>query len=150
MEIQGYTLLNKEKVERALNGTPHGDSTRIGGIGNGAYFDTTENVWKIGSEPISEDAVNALEVSLLAEYDKLGGAIYRGSDKVKMGSFFDFKAKKARIKPDVVFEFRINDKVVEVKDGVELPGIVKAAKILAESETEVEEGDKPKKKKGKK
>lgn len=148
MEIQGYTLLNKEKVERALNGTPRGNGSPIGGIARGVYFNDETNVWMRDGSNLTPDEVSSLENSLLAEYDKLGGAIKRGGDLVKMGSFYDFKSNTPRSKPKVSFEFRVNGKVVEVPDGAELPGVVKAAKILEEEEAKVEET--PKKKRSKK
>ena len=118
----GFELVNEDKVERALNGTltPSGD--KVGGI---------------AKEDGSYD-----ENELLAEYDKMGGAIRQGTDKVETGSFYDFKKKKPREKPQVALIFRINGKVVRVVEGEETPNIVKAARILAEDKEE-----KPKKKK---
>jgi len=123
MLVKEFLLVNEEKVERALNGSVVGDGTHKGGVSK------TDGTYDDGA--------------LLAEYDKLGGLIKKGSDNVKTGSFYDFKAKKPKATPEIVFTYMINGKVVEVKDGTELPGIVKAAKILAEEE------EAPKKKKGK-
>lgn len=39
---------------------------------------------------------------LLAEYDRLGGLITLNGEKVKNGSFWDYKAGKAHAKPQVV------------------------------------------------
>lgn len=150
MEIKGYSLINEEKVERALNGTPKDDSTTIGGIGGGAYRE--DGVWKREGEELNEKEVDVLETALLAEYDKLGGLIKRGNDKVKTGSFFNLKSKKPFDVPQVMFVYRVNGKLVEIPDGKELPGEVRAAKILEEeaalNNEEVEE--KVEKKKGKK
>ena len=114
MKINGYELVNEEKVQRVLDA--------------------------VGEE--------APENVVIAEYDKLGGAVYRGKDKVKTGSFYDFKLRKVRTEPVVVFVYRINGKVVEVEDNVELPGEIRAAKLLAEMENKEEEekeGEEPKK-----
>jgi hypothetical protein len=119
MEIKGFSLINEEKVERALKGTVNSLNERIGGV-------------------IAEDGTYD-EGELLAEYDKLGGLITRGGDKVKTGSFYDFRNKKALKEPKVVFIYNINGKIVEVEDGKELPGIVKAARMLEQDEEEVEE-----------
>lgn len=130
-EIKGYTLMNPEKLERALHGAVTGNGTQIGGVANAdGSFD--------------EDA-------LLAEYDKSGGLIMRGIDRVKTGSFYDFKLRKPRSEPKVVFLYRVNGQEVEIEDGVELPGMVKAARTLAETEKqEAEEVEVPKKKRAKK
>jgi len=115
MEVKGFTLINTEKVSRALEGTLLSDGvTRKGGVvkEDGTYDDDR----------------------LLAEYDKLGGAIFKGSDKVIRGSFWDFKNKKPRAKSEVKFIYRVNGRNIEVSEGSELPGIVKASKILKEEE----------------
>lgn len=127
MQIGKFELVNEEKVERALNGTVGQSGIVHGGI---------------RKEDGSFD-----EADLLAEYDKLGGLIQSGTDKVKTGSFYDFKNRRALAKPNVVFTFFVNGKFVEVKDGVELPGEVKAAKIVAEeNEEEAKLGEKVEKK----
>jgi len=88
------------------------------------------------------------ENELIAQYDKYGGLIRKATDKVKMGSFYDFKNKKAKAKPEVVFTYRVNGKIVDVPEGVELPGIVKAVKVLEEAQAEeIVVGKKSKKKK---
>lgn len=119
MNIKGFELVNEEKANRALNGTQRGDGTMFGGIikEDGSYDDN----------------------ALLAEYDKLGGLITKNGDKVKTGSFYDFKTRKALKEPKVVFEFFVNGKFVEVPEGVEMPGEVKAAKILKEEAVEESE-----------
>lgn len=137
MEIKTFTLVNAEKVDRALNGSTMNGGNRSGGIGAGAYFEA--GVWKRDGDEISQPEVDKLESALLAEYDRLGGFIKRGSDKVKTGSFYDFKAKEPRKVAKVVFIYRVNGKTVEVADGTELPGEVKAVKILEEAAAKGEE-----------
>lgn len=123
MQVKNYELVNEEKVERALRGAPNNNGIFVGGIEKpDGSFDEDE---------------------LLAKYDSFLGLIKKGNDKLDHGCFFDFKAKKARTEPKVVFVYRINGKVVKVDEGVELPGIVKAARIMEEDAQEVEE--KPKK-----
>lgn len=108
--VLGYTLANPEKVRRALEGSPTSRGENTGGV---ARPDGTFDPY-----------------ALLAEYDRIGGLIRRGTDKVKTGSFYDTKAKKARVEPAVVFQYLVNGEVVEVEDGQELPGIVRAARML--------------------
>lgn len=138
--VKGYTLLNSEKVERALNGNKVQNGAIVGGIAKGAYSE--DGVWKRNGVELSPEEVNILETALLVEYDKLGGAIKRGDDKVKLGSFYDFKGRQPRETPRIEFTYRIEGKVVNVPDGVELPGIVKAAKILDEQK-EIDEESQP-------
>jgi len=109
LDIKGFTLVNPDKVERALHGTPVPSGAR-GGIANddGTY---------------EED-------KLLAEYDRLGGLIRKGGDTVKTGSFYDFGARRPHAIPKVVFVYRVNGDLVEVPEGVELPGEVKAVRVL--------------------
>lgn len=110
MEINGYTLVNPDKVERAINGSVTSKGMMLGGVGE-----------------------EATDEAKLAEYDRLGGLVTRGTDKVKMGSFYDFKLKKPRETPEIVFVYRVNGQLVEVPDGEVLPGEVRAAKILEEA-----------------
>lgn len=130
MEIQEFTLVNTEKLERALNGTQTGSGTVIGGVGSGAYFD---DGWKRNGEPLSESEVATLEHALLAEYDKIGGLVMKGDDKVKTGSFYNFTARKPRATPEVVFTYLVNGQIVDVPAEEETPGIVKAAKKVAKT-----------------
>lgn len=130
MEVQGFELVNADKFERALNGTPNDKGELRGGVGGGAYL--SGGVWLKNGKPISDEEVEALEARLIAEYDRLGGFIRRNGDKVKTGSFWDFKGKKAFEVPQVVFIYNVNGKFVEVADGQELPGVVRAARILKE------------------
>lgn len=125
MKVRDFELINEEKVERALNGTQAG-TRLVGGIGGGAYKE--DGVWKNNGEELSDKQVEVLESSLLAEYDKLGGLITKDGDVVKMGCFYDFKAKKAIAQPTVVLVFNINGKKREVLADEPLPAIVRAAK----------------------
>ena len=158
MNIKGYTLVNGDKIERALNGTPRGNGTPIGGVGAGAYYET--GVWKLAGRELDPEETDALENAVLAEYDKIGGLILDGKDKVKTGSFFDFKGKSPRKTPAIVHQFAVNGKVIDVPAGANVPGEVRALKYMQEQEEqetvtseESEDGDveeKPKKGKGKK
>lgn len=126
--VKGYDLINASKVDRALNGFQKNDGTVIGGIGKGAY--RVDGVWKREDVDLTETEVDELESALLAEYDKLGGLVKRGNDKVKIGSFYNVKAKKPHAKPVVIFTYKVGNRFVDVPDNVELPGEVKAVKIL--------------------
>lgn len=111
--VGDFKLHNPQKVERAMYGTPNEKGELSGGV---AKEDGTYD-----------------EAALLAEYDRLGGYITRGTDKVKTGSFYDFRNKKPFEKPEIAFLFRVNGEEVEVPEGSELPGEVKASRILEES-----------------
>ncbi len=149
MEIKSFTLVDAQKLDRALNGTPRGDGTTIGGVGNGAYF--LEGKWMRNGEELEESKVEILESAVLAEYDKVGGLIRKNGDKVKTGSFFDFKGKKPFDKPKVSFVYQVNGKFIEVPEGKELPGEVKAVKMLEEQDLDTnEEVEEKKSKKSKK
>ena len=121
--VKGYTLVNEAKVHRAINGAMNAQGNFIGGVkkADGTYDDD----------------------ALLAEYDRIGGLIVRGEDKVATGSFYDFGARRPRAEAKVEFEFRISGEVVRVPAEKEMPNVVKAAKM-------VEEVVKKKVKKGKK
>jgi len=132
--VKGYTLVNTEKVERALNGVQvqrDGRSSIIGGVGKGAYFE--DEKWKRDGVELVEKDVTALEDALLAEYDRLGGLIKRGEDIVKTGSFYDFKARTPLAKPHVVFQYRINGELVDVPEDAPEPIAVKASKLQTEA-----------------
>lgn len=131
IKIKGFTLVNAEKFDRALNGMPLSNSERKGGVGNGAYLDG--DVWKRNDIELTTEEVSSLEFALLAEYDKWAGFIKKGNDKVKTGSFWNILAKKPWSEPKVVFTYRFGNKVVDVPEGVELPGEIKAQRILKES-----------------
>lgn len=106
----GYTLVNQDKVNRALDGAMNEHGEFKGGIrAEDGSYDRDE---------------------LLAEYDRLGGLIKKGEDKVRTGSFYDFKLRKARNTPRVEFEFRINGELIYVPDSQEKPNAVKAMQIL--------------------
>lgn len=102
--------MNGEKYERALHGTVMAHGEMKGGVGD-----------------------DASEEKILAEYDRLGGLVKKGKYTVKMGSFYDFKAKKPRIKPEVTFLFRnLDGETVEIPEGDEIPMDVKAAEMISE------------------
>ncbi len=115
-----FVLVNNEKVDRTLHGTLQSDGSMKGGLGDDASDD-----------------------DILAHYDKFGGLIRdEEGDTVCMGSFWDFKGGAPHKKPQISREYRINGKVVIVKDGEKVPGIVTAFK-QGDTEDEVEE-DAPK------
>jgi hypothetical protein len=107
LKVAGYVLENPDKINRALNGSPNAQGVFVGGVlkGDGTYDDA----------------------ALLAEYDRIGGYMTKGGDKVRTGSFFDFQNKKARVDAKVELEFRVNGEVVYVPAEKEKPAVVKAA-----------------------
>lgn len=107
MNIKGFVLANQEKIVRAAEGAPTAGGELIGGVGY-------EN-----------------KDLLLATYDKLGGLITQDGNKVKTGSFFDFKGNAAWKTPKVVYLVRVDGVEVEVPKGKKMPIQVEAQKVLA-------------------
>ena len=93
-KVGKYKLANPDKVLRALDGSPNDKGMLMGGVRNadGNYDDA----------------------ALLAEYDRIGGLILLGEDKVKIGSFYDFANRKPLAEPKVMLSFRVNGELVEV------------------------------------
>lgn len=116
-KMMGFELVNPDKVHRAIHGSIGKGGLPSGGVGEGAP-----------------------DEKVIAEYDRLGGLIRKDGNKVKMGCFYDFAAKKAIENPKVMLIFRdISGVKVEIEDGKKLPVSVEAAKMVDESK-------KPKKK----
>jgi len=114
VKLLDYTLLNAEKFNRAVYGVVLRRGEQVGGVGE-----------------------NASDMEKLAEYDRLGGAIRMGKNRVKMGSFYDFKARKPRVEPKVVFEFRdLSGELVELSADEEVPLELKAAQIAEEKKVQ--------------
>lgn len=130
MFIGNYKLVNPDKVKRALEGSPTGDGRYVGGVAQEHYQE--DGKWFKEGEALSKEDAAKLEAAILVEYDRIGGLITVDDDKVSMGSFFDFRAKRAHAEPKVMLEYRINDEVIKVPEGKEKPGVVKAAKMLSE------------------
>ena len=110
MTINGYELVNPEKLDRAINGTVGRDGRSNGGVG-------TEN----------EDAI-------IAAYDKLGGLILKDGLKVKMGSFYDFVNKKPREEAEVSYMTEIEGEIVEVTEE-EAKAVKTARKKIADTKS---------------
>lgn len=105
MEIGNYTLVNSDKLERAMNGTVGSQGQLKGGVG-----------------------ADADEAEILAEYDRLGGLIKKeGKYVVKTGGFWDFKNNVAFKKPAPVLLFNVNGETVEVDADEPLPLEVRAS-----------------------
>ena len=120
--FNGYECVNESKVHRAIHGSVVAGGMAKGGVGKDASDD-----------------------QILAKYDSLGGLIEKDGNKVKTGSFWDFKKQAPKKDPEVIFLFRALDgDLVEVPEGKKLPMEVEAAKLHAEAEK------KPKKKKSSK
>lgn len=136
MEIKGYTLINDEKVDRAINGWIDKNGDLSGGVG--------------------EDASDEVK---LAAYDRIGGLIRnKNGDKVKNGCFCDYKESKKVNKPvpyenpKVILEFNVQKivkkniarEVVEVPENEELPMEIqverKAQEQIKEREGKVVKG----------
>jgi hypothetical protein len=109
MIINGFSLENDEKIDRAIHGTVTEKGQLTGGVGEGA----------------SEEAI-------LAEYDRLGGLITKEGEKVKNGSFYDYQGKKAREKADVMFVAEIDGDLVDVTEEE-----AKAIKVAKKKSSEI-------------
>ena len=118
-KAEAYEFCNPEKVDRALNGTLRSGGHLEGGVKK------ADGTWD--------------EAELLAEYDKLGGLIKKGGDSIQTGSFYDFKNRTKREKPEIIFEFRVAGEKVLVPEGRELPGVVKGARLLEEHKKDKED-----------
>lgn len=99
---EGYELDNPAKIERARD----------------LFFQKEQR------DPTNEE--------LLVVYDRLGGLIKKGGQTIKTGCFYDVRGKKAFAEPQLVYLYSVNGSIVEVPEGTELPGEVRAARILEE------------------
>ena len=124
MKIGNYIIANEEKWNRAI----YGMVTRLGALDGG----------------VGEDATDAQK---LAAYDKLGGLVQKAAQRkskktglmedvaytIKIGSFYDFKKKAMKEKPQVVLVFRdIDGDVVEIAEDEPIPMEVEAALVAEE------------------
>ena len=90
--VSGYILLNSEKLNRVLDlldGITQPRNSEEGRVLKEAQAikDTKE--------------LKGTDMAILALYDRLGGGIKNGERKMKIGVFFDFKARKPRTAPEV-------------------------------------------------
>ena len=109
-KIGEFTLVNLEKLDRAIYGSVGKNGELVGGVGE-----------------------KAGESAILAEYDRLGGLIRKGKRKVKTGSFFDFDRGEARAKPEVILVLNdLDGNVVEISGDEELSPELVAAENIAE------------------
>lgn len=112
--IDGFSLINAEKLDRVISGVVGREGKSFGGIGE--KFDDAGNL------------TNGAEI--LAAYDKLGGLVLKDGNKLKTGCFYDFEKKQAKKTPEIVYIFRdLEGDEVEVPEGEEVPLEVKAAEI---------------------
>lgn len=87
----------------------------------------------------------ATDATLLAFYDRLGGRLTKGGQQLKTGCFWDAKGKKPAVEPKVIYIYSVNGSIVEVPEGTELPGMVRAQMILDEEAAKQAEPAKAKK-----
>lgn len=105
--LNGFVLQNVDKLVRAIEGTVGAAGQLVGGVGE-----------------------NASNEAKIAEYDRLGGLILKGKNKVKMGSFYDFAAGQPRPEPIIEYVFRdLQGNEVIVPEGKEIPIEVKAVEV---------------------
>lgn len=124
MRIGQYELLSEEKLNRVLKGQLGRLGQLTGGLENSP-----------GWAEKSEEEKNAL---ILAEYDKTGGLIMKGTLKVATGSFWDVVNKKPRVEPNLKFVTSIEDEMIEVTE--------EEAKVIEENKSKISSIKKKKKK----
>ncbi len=95
--INGFQIENAEKLDRVILGVVGRAGEAQGGLG-----------------------LEADPELVLALYDKLAGFITKDGVKVKTGSFYDFKLKKPRAIPELMYIFNIGGDNVEVDDPANL------------------------------
>jgi len=117
-EIDGFVLENSEKIERVINGELGREGSLVGGMG--------------------EKEAKENPSLVLARYDKIAGYITKDGVKIKTGSFWDFKKKCPREKPEVMYIFRIGGESVEVDDPKNLAAAISTVqKAVADKEEKV-------------
>lgn len=99
--INGFDLVNPDKLERVIYGNMGRGGVLEGGLGEDADRD-----------------------EVLAHYDKVGGLIKKDGTKIKNGSFWDIRAKAPRKTPEVLYLYNIGGETVEVNDPSELAAAV--------------------------
>jgi hypothetical protein len=111
MKIGDFSLINAEKVDRALNGAMSEKGQLKGGVKNPPIGKDGKPIydWKA----LTKEEQGKL---LLAHYDKLGGLIRKGELKVRMGSFYDFLKRQPKEKPEVVFEAMSEDGIMDLNE----------------------------------
>lgn len=113
-KVGEFSLANEGKLRRVIDGTTDARGNLIMGTGEKA-------------DPMT----------IITAYDKIGGLILgKEKAKVKTGSFYNFKDKKAHEKPEIVYTFTINRKQIEVREGDPLPLQVQAAHMNEQDEKE--------------
>ena len=125
-QVLEFSLVNDEKVERAMHGSLGREGKLYGGVGD-----------------------EASPEALLAEYDRLGGLITKGGLRVKMGSFYDFEKKQPRPESELAFLADVDGESLEVteeearvlKSAQEKKDVLKAKK----KKVREDEDEKPKK-----
>ena len=109
MIIGQYLLENEEKLGRAINGCVG----RAGLLNGGLAEKIRKGELKPVEEQTKEEKV-AYEAALLAEYYKLGGLITKNGLKVKSGTFWNSKKRKAEENPDPKFIINIEDEILKM------------------------------------
>ena len=116
-KVGKFELVNDEKIDRAINGSTGNKGQLLGGLLSKLELNDPDEI---------------PEAELLAEYDKLGGAILQDGSKVKNGSFYDFRKKKPFEEPEIIFVERIDGQEVEL-DEAEAKTIKSARKKIADA-----------------
>ena len=117
MIIGNYELQNEEKLGRVLEGTLTGKGQLVGGL-------TKLPDWNEKSEEEKGQMI-------LVEYDRLGGLVLKEGLKVKTGTFYNIKLKKANEEIVDVYEESIDGELIEV-DEEEAKALKTAKKKTAE------------------
>lgn len=116
--VKGLQLVNDDKLHRAIHGSVNRYGLEVGGL---------------IEKYIEEDKIPDDE--LLAAYDKLGGAVFKGDIKVESGSFYDFLKKQPKPKSEIVLLFKdLRGRTVKLKEDEAVPVEVQAALKLAKED----------------
>ena len=112
--VSGYEIVNGDKYQRAVFGSVGKEGKLYGGVGE-----------------------KATDEEKIAAYDKIGGLILKNGRRVKTGSFFDFKKKAIREKPEVILLFKdLEGNTAEIREDEEIPLELKAAERIQEKKLE--------------
>jgi len=123
MKIREFELVNDEKVYRAINGSPI-RGLMVGGVKEFVFEPPVlpevdgkkKELSKKELEEEKEKQLVSWEYKVLVEYDRLGGLILKNGLKVKTGSIYSFRDKKARPEPKIMIVTKVDDEIVELDE----------------------------------
>lgn len=127
MEIKGFELAGQEKLERVILGKQDSSGHLVGGLG---LFDEEGKAVDSEGKELNGDLILAL-------YDKEGGLIKKDGIRIKTGSFWDFRFKRARTEPDIMYNFPVGaGDFVEVRDPSELGKAIQTIELAKQGKAQ--------------